>query len=212
MILSYLFSDPLIFFCILVAILIALTVHEYAHGLAALWLGDSTAQDQGRLTLNPLVHIDPIGFVMLLIAGFGWAKPVPYNPYNLRNQKWSEALVALAGPAANLALIALGLLHFQLLAYFPSLISSALPYFLLFLVHINIILLLFNLLPIPPLDGSKVLFSLLPSRYVKVRYFLESQGPIILIILLIADRMLPVSIFATLFSGVLNFVYSFINT
>ncbi len=160
--------DPTIIFFFL-ALIFSIIIHEVSHGYAAEFLGDPTARLQGRLTLNPLPHIDPIG--SLLLPGllvlmqspllFGWAKPVPYNPYNLRNQRWGEAIVAGAGPAVNIALA----LVFALLVRFGL---GELPGSFLSLaavvVYINILLALFNLLPLPPLDGSKLLKSLLPFR------------------------------------------------
>ena len=154
---------------IILALILSIVAHETAHGYMAAWLGDPTARLAGRLTLNPLKHIDLWGSIiipgLLFFSGsgilFGWAKPVPYNPYNLRNQNWGETLVAGAGPATNL-LIAL---VFGLLIRFAGLEMSA-PLFLLAgtIVHINIVLAIFNLIPFPPLDGSKVLVVFLPVR------------------------------------------------
>lgn len=154
---------------VIVALILSIVAHEAAHGYVANWLGDPTARLAGRLTLNPLAHIDLWGSVIipgiLFFSGsgilFGWAKPVPYNPYNLRNQKWGEALVAGAGPATNL-LIALA---FGLALRFVGL-SFSTPFFLLSvsIVHMNIALAFFNLIPFPPLDGSKVFVAFLPMR------------------------------------------------
>ncbi|HEY4479504.1 MAG TPA: site-2 protease family protein, partial [Candidatus Paceibacterota bacterium] len=148
-----------------IILIISVIIHEVAHGYMALWLGDPTAKYEGRLTLNPVKHIDLWGSIIIPIittlAGFtfGWAKPVPYNPYNLRNQRWGDALVAIAGPASNIILASLfGLvirlgMHFSFLsAEFISLASLV--------VLVNIVLALFNLVPIPPLDGSKIFFSI----------------------------------------------------
>jgi len=150
-----------------VVIVLSATFHEYSHGLMAYKLGDSTAKDAGRLTLNPLAHIDLYGtvivplFLLLSPVGIfvGWAKPVPYNPYNLRDQKYGSLKVGIAGPAANL-LIALILGLF--LRFF--ILDSNTPFFALLslIVYINIFLALFNLIPLPPLDGSKVLMDLFP--------------------------------------------------
>ena len=159
-------------------------VHEVAHGYAAYWLGDSTAKYQGRLTLNPIKHIDPFGSVilplLLAISGtsfiIGWAKPVPYNPYNLRNQRWGEAIVAFAGPLSNI-IIALffGLaLRFALASEF--IVNVSLVEITSLIILINLLLAIFNLVPIPPLDGSKILFSFLPAGGGAVRGFLERYG------------------------------------
>lgn len=159
--------DPSIIIIIAVLI-ISIVIHEVSHGYAANWLGDPTARLAGRLTLNPIHHIDPVGSVLLpallVFSGagilFGWAKPVPYNPYNLKNQRWGEAIVAVAGPGVNL-LIAL---IFGLLIRFsaPLGLDSSFLEIAGFVVYINILLALFNMIPIPPLDGSKVLASILP--------------------------------------------------
>jgi Zn-dependent protease len=155
---------------IIIALIMSIILHEMAHGYAANALGDPTARLQGRLSGNPLVHIDPLGsiiipaFLFLTHAGilFGWAKPVPYNPYNLSNQKWGEALVAAAGPATNIAIA----LIFSAIIRSAAVLDLA-PSFVQiawYVVYINILLALFNMLPIPPLDGSKILTAILPMR------------------------------------------------
>lgn len=160
-----------------------LTFHEFAHGWVADRLGDRTARYQGRLTLNPLAHIDPVGFLMLVFFRFGWAKPVPVNPYNLRGDPArGMLLVALAGPAANLlvALIAAILLGTGLAGLIPH---EYWYYLLLLTVQINVVLAVFNLIPVPPLDGSKILAGLLP-RQAQFVYRMETYGTIILLLLL----------------------------
>lgn len=155
-------------------IIVSAIFHEYAHGWMAYRLGDSTAKNAGRLTLNPFVHIDPVGTVvipllLLLTSGifFGWARPVPYNPQNLRDQKYGSLKVGFAGPATNL-LIAFIL---GLLIRFSGLISSAVPVpsiswdFLGLIVYVNIFIGLFNLIPLPPLDGSKIFADLFPRQW-----------------------------------------------
>ena len=144
----------------------SLPIHEAAHGLAAYWMGDTTARDQGRLTLNPLRHLDLWGTVLLLVAGVGWAKPVPVNPARFRNPKTGMALTALAGPASNL-LLALVLLVVYKLAALGGVSSQGAFYLLVALalmVRTNIYLAVFNLLPVPPLDGSRILGLVLPAR------------------------------------------------
>lgn len=171
---------------ILIALILSIVIHEVAHGHMANWLGDPTARLQGRLSGNPLVHIDPLGSVIipaLLYFGnagilFGWAKPVPYNPYNLRNQKWGEALVAAAGPGVNflLALVFVALVRLAPVLTLPeSFVQIA-----FYIVYINILLGFFNLLPIPPLDGSKILVAVLPfsaqQRYRELTLWTERYG------------------------------------
>jgi Zn-dependent protease len=147
------------------AILLALTIHEYAHGWMALKLGDTTARDAGRLTLNPLAHLDILGAVMLLVGPFGWAKPVPVNGYNLKNPKRDLLLVSLAGPASNVIIALLfGYAMRFLPMSFPALANVPhLTNFVTLSIMINLGISFFNLLPIPPLDGSKILLGLLPD-------------------------------------------------
>ncbi|MCD5382217.1 MAG: site-2 protease family protein [Candidatus Pacebacteria bacterium] len=156
---------------IIIALILSIVLHEVAHGYAANWLGDPTARLAGRLTANPIPHIDPLGSVIIPAllffssAGFlfGWAKPVPYNPYNLRNQRWGEAFVAAAGPLVNilLAVIFAGIIRMSdVLNLSASFVELA-----VYVVTINILLACFNLIPIPPLDGSKILLSVLPYTW-----------------------------------------------
>jgi Zn-dependent protease len=143
-------------------IIIGLTVHEYCHALVAHWCGDNTSKDQGRVTLNPLKHIDPYGFIMLLVAGFGWAKPVHFNEQNLRNPKTDVIKIAIAGPLSN-AIVAM-ILSLILTSVSPLLLdsgsnlASVLREIFLYAIYINWGLFIFNLIPLPPLDGSHLLF------------------------------------------------------
>lgn len=172
-----------------VAILIlSVVIHEVSHGFVANILGDGTARHAGRLTLNPIKHLDPVGSVLvpLLTAStggfvFGWAKPVPYNPYNLKDQKWGEAKVAAAGPLANLLIaIVFGvILRFGVGSVG---LSPATLDMLYRIVNINILLAVFNLVPIPPLDGSKVLFSILPYHLRRIQDFMEQYWLIFIVI------------------------------
>jgi len=160
----------------------SVVIHEVAHGYAALMQGDVTAKYAGRLTLNPIKHLDPIGSVILplvlsLIPGgiiFGWAKPVPYNPNNLRNQRWGEVFVAFMGPASNLIIAFV----FSMLIRFADILSlgSAFVQISLYVVLINLFLAIFNLMPIPPLDGSKILFGTFPQKTLKIRTFFDKYG------------------------------------
>jgi Zn-dependent protease len=179
-------------------------IHEYSHGWMADQLGDPTAKYAGRLTLNPLKHIDPIGSILLPLllipTGFlfAYAKPVPYNPYNLKDQKWGPVKVALAGPLSNFLLAFV----FGLVIRFAPVADMA--QFLYIIVYANVVLGVFNLVPIPPLDGSKVLFALLPDNAVQVRGLLEQYGFIILIIFIfsLSHILTPfIEFFVRLFVG-----------
>lgn len=191
-----------------VAILLALTIHEFAHAAASTTLGDATARASGRLTLNPLNHIDPIGFLALLLVGFGWGKPVPFDPRNLppSQRRWGPAAIALAGPCANLlGLVAVGLTisAIERASALPA--NNLLVLTLAFSFQVNLVLLLFNLIPIPPLDGSKLLLSAFDHpRYDDVRAFLETRGPMLLLGLVIADGMLGGAIFGRAFHAALR--------
>ncbi len=199
---------------IIIALILSIVIHEVAHGHAANWLGDPTARLQGRLSANPLVHIDPLGSVIIPAllffsnAGilFGWAKPVPYNPYNLRNQKWGEAIVAAAGPAVNLLL---ALIFAALIRAGDTLgLSTNFIELAWYIVFINVLLALFNLIPFPPLDGSKILLAVLPLRAQRqYRGFLrvaEQYGMFALIAFLF--------IFITFLSGpFFDFIYNMVN-
>ena len=170
---------------ILIVWLLALVIHEVSHGWVAESLGDSTAKDLGRLSLNPLNHLDPIGSVLvplfLFLSGspilIGWAKPVPVNPYNLRDKKYGMLKVALAGPLANF-LVAV---FFALVIRFLPPSALSLIALLQIIMTYNLLLGFFNLLPIPPLDGSQILFSLLPGKFSEIKDSLFKYGPLLLI-------------------------------
>jgi Zn-dependent protease len=196
------------------ALIMSVVIHEVAHGAVAGLLGDPTARLAGRLTLNPLKHLDPIGSVvvpaiMALLPGgliFGWAKPVPYNPFNLRAGQWGPALVAAAGPASNLLLaIFFGLvLRFGLPA---GLISPAASELVILIVFVNLVLMLFNLIPVPPLDGSKILFACLPYRFRFIEEQFSRYSLVLLLVVIFAagGLILPVTTF--LFSLITGFSF-----
>lgn len=172
------------------ALLYAISVHEFAHGFIAYKLGDPTPRYQGRLTLDPRAHIDPMGALMLLLFRFGWAKPVQVNPLYFKNQKQGMALVALAGPLANFISAYGFLLMISILPpLFPPNVSVVLYQFLILNVQLNLGLAAFNFLPIPPLDGSKIVAWLVPSKYQFSWRRLEMYGPLILLILLITGMV-----------------------
>ena len=186
--------DPLIISIFSIIILIfSVVIHEVAHGAAANALGDPTAKLAGRLTLNPLKHLDPVGSVLvplfLILSNigivFGWAKPVPINPYNFRDQKYGEAKVSFAGPAANLLIAIIFGLILRLMAFVSLPLSDAfigLISMLQMIVLINLVLAIFNLMPIPPLDGSHLLFAVLPRFADSLKLFFNQYGLIILFI------------------------------
>ena len=183
-------------------LLFSVVIHEVSHGAVAYALGDPTAKNEGRLTLNPISHLDFFGSIFLPIilymsAGFifGWAKPVPYNPYNLKNQKYGPAMVGIAGPLSNF-LIAL---VFGVLIRFSGVLNlpAAFLQIAFFIAFLNLILAVFNLVPIPPLDGSKVLFAFLPARSIEFQEIFERYGIFLLLIFIFffSGIILPVVTF-----------------
>jgi len=193
---------------LILILLFSIVIHEVSHGAMAYHLGDSTAKYAGRLTLNPLKHLDPVGSIILplflilmskLMGGgiiFGWAKPVPINPYNLKDPKYGQAKVAVAGPGAN---ILIALIFGLIMRFLPtgSLMLENLYMIFGFIVYINILLALFNILPIPPLDGSHILFAFLPSSMENIKIFLRQYGMFILlfIIFFLFQWILPLIFF-----------------
>ena len=186
-------------------ILIGLTVHEYCHALAAYKLGDTTARDQGRLTFNPLKHIDLLGFLFIIIAGFGWAKPVQFNPENLRHPRRDKAIIAAAGPLSNLILAFIFMALIKVwVAFMISATSSNNPEQIVSILYskpiviiliaviqaarINLGLLIFNLVPIPPLDGSHIVFSGLNLGHEIERRIMRIGAPLLFIILIVQNR------------------------
>jgi Zn-dependent protease len=174
---SYLFS--------IISIILAVTIHEAAHAWSADELGDPTARLMGRKTLNPLAHLDPVGSILFIVAGFGWGKPVPVDPFNLKDDK-DEALVSLAGPVSNLLFAGVvGILYH----FIPSM-PMQLALFFYTLALINVSLAVFNLLPIPPLDGSKLYRAILPKGFLPVWEFLDQYGMYILLFMFLSGTSL----------------------
>jgi len=184
-------------------VLLALTFHEYAHAFVANMYVDDTAKQSGRLTLNPLRHLDPLGTIMIFLVHFGWAKPVPVNPHRLKNPKKDMLWISAAGPLANMALALVSGILLRLI--FSSVgipdqhsMTGLLTFMVIMSLQINLALAIFNVLPIAPLDGSKILFGLLPSKHEGKIYFLERYGPFILIGLIIFGQFTGVSILGRL--------------
>ncbi|PJE57617.1 MAG: site-2 protease family protein [Candidatus Portnoybacteria bacterium CG10_big_fil_rev_8_21_14_0_10_38_18] len=181
--------DPIILIIQLAILLMSVVIHEVSHGLMANHLGDPTAKYAGRLTLNPIKHLDLWGsFIIplsLLIIGspilFGYAKPVPYNPYNLKNKKWGPAIVATAGPGSNLIIALIFGLSLRFMAFGNSVYMQNLVQIFAYIVLLNLLLAVFNLVPIPPLDGSKILFALLPYKYQQLSFQMERYGLILVL-------------------------------
>jgi Zn-dependent protease len=176
-------------------IIIGLTVHEYCHALVAHMCGDSTSKDQGRITLNPLKHIDPLGFIMLLAVGFGWAKPVQFDEKNLRNPKYDVIKIALAGPMSNAVIAMILSVIFSILssfipAYTPSMQIASEVF--MYAIYINWGLFIFNLIPLPPLDGSHLLFYQL-RRFPALYDGLYKYGSLLLFGLLIATTLTKIN-------------------
>lgn len=188
-------------------VFIGLSFHEFSHAYAAYLMGDNTAKDAGRLTIDPRSHIDILGFITLLVAGFGWAKPVPINPWNFKKRKAGTIIVSLAGPIMNLflAFIALFIIFsFQIFGWNNEVLLNI----VIGIYYVNISLFVFNLLPIPPLDGSKILASVLPEQLEEKFYAIEKYSYLILIMLMVTKTLNY--ILDPLFSGTTTLLQSLV--
>jgi Zn-dependent protease len=186
-------DEPQVFVAFVIAVIVGITFHEFSHAAVATLQGDQTARTQGRLTLNPISHLDPLGSIALVLAGFGWGRPVPFSPTQLRNRRFGAALVGLAGPAANFLLAIAAVIALRII--YPSAVTAFDVDFsvilLDMLVTLNVVLGVFNLLPIPPLDGSRLLSILLPPSRQNIVYFLDQYGIFLLLgILILAPNLL----------------------
>ncbi len=204
---SLLFSDPISFVLVAVGLVISVTIHEFAHAFVADKLGDPTPRYQGRVTLDPRAHLDPLGTLAILLIGFGWGKAVQFDPYNLKDPKRDAALIALAGPASNILLattlsLAIGILNLQGIA-----ITALLP-----IIFINVMLAIFNLVPVYPLDGSKIAQAILPKEVaLEYELFMNRYGNFVLLALI-----LPLfgsrSAISQLISPIIEFVITLLST
>lgn len=202
MLIANILQNPLLIIAFLIGLLIAITVHEYAHALIALRCGDATAKLMGRLTLNPIAHLDPLGTIFLLLVGFGWGKPVPINTRNFHN-RGDEIKVALAGIVANLLLAAILAIPIRIANLKGiSIDNNQALSFLGIVVDINIVLAAFNILPIPPLDGSHIIEYFMDEE---TKFHFAQYGPFILLTLLIFDRISNFSILYSIMEPIIRF-------
>lgn len=202
-----LLSDPIMFVFWAVGLLIAVTIHEFSHALLADRLGDPTPRVQGRLTLNPIRHLDPIGTLALLLVGFGWGKPVQFDPYNLANPRRDAAIISVAGPISNILLaISLSIVLRLMLAFSP--IPFAAQAVLFPIIYINVILAIFNLIPIHPLDGGKILIGLLPPDVAHSWDRILHQYGIFMLLFLILPIFGQTSLVFSFISPTINFILS----
>jgi Zn-dependent protease len=189
-------DEPQLFVAFVIAVIVGITFHEFSHAAVATLQGDQTARSQGRLTLNPVAHLDPLGSIALLVAGFGWGRPVPITPTHMRNRRLGAVLVGLAGPAANFVIAIASVVALRIVDPTGTTFDVDFSVRLLYtLVAVNVILGVFNLLPIPPLDGSTLLSVVLPPSRQHIVQFLDQYGIFLLLGLLILAPNLLTPIF-----------------
>ena len=193
-------------FGFIIALIIAISVHEFSHALSAYRLGDNTAKNQGRLTLNPKAHLDPMGTIMIVFAGFGWGRPTPVSPWNLRiGEKAGMAVVSVAGPISNLIVALVTGIIFQFYMNSGS-DSIQVARILLTVIQLNLVLAIFNLLPIAPLDGFKIVLGLLPRDAALSFAKTERYGMMILVLVIMGDVFLNIGILGRVISPVISFL------
>ena len=200
----------------ILVLVVAFTIHEFAHAWTATQFGDNTPRNNGRLTLNPLAHLDPMGSIVLLFSGFGWAKPVPVNPFALEmRSRYAFMWVALAGPMSNLLLAIAAAVPIQLglhntignFSIFPG-VFPTLSVIMFEFIYINLVLMVFNLIPLAPLDGEKILYHLLPANWRSPMDIVRSYGPMILIMLIIAGPYIGFNFFGTILGPPVQILFS----
>ncbi len=204
--------DPQIIVLLIPALVFSLSFHEFAHAWMAYRLGDSTAARMGRLTLNPMSHLDPIGSLALLLMGFGWAKPVPVDTRYLKNPRQDMVKVAAAGPISNIILAIIGALVLRLL-FGTDLLSNSVKTFFIIFMQINITLAVFNLLPVSPLDGSQILSPFLEKQFgPDIVWKMQVYGPRVLFIIIIFSMVTDIHIFSFIITPIFNlFILIFFN-
>ncbi|MEK7597320.1 MAG: site-2 protease family protein [Patescibacteria group bacterium] len=208
---SYLFSNPLLFIIYLSSLLVAITIHEFSHAWAADYLGDPTPRLQGRLKLNPLVHIDTMGMVFLLLLGFGWGKPVQFDPYNLKNPRRDAAFISIAGPSSNFILaIVLSLLLKLFIILQLDMLTIIGSFIFVPMIRMNIVLGVFNLLPIHPMDGFKIVEGILPEEKAHEWKGLQRYGMIFLILLIFP--IAGSSMLSNILFPIVDFISNFLIT
>lgn len=204
---SLLSQNPVSFVIVAVFLIAAISVHEFSHAFMADHLGDPTPRLAGRLTLDPRSHLDPLGTLLLFFVGFGWGKPVPFDPFNLKDPKRDSALISFAGPLSNLLMAILASIIIRLTNFLPFLfLSSILTQVLSLFVYFNVMLAVFNLLPVHPLDGFKVVAGLLPKKYYSDWLALEPYGMFFLIMLIFP--FFGRSALSQIISPIINFILS----
>lgn len=202
--LDLLFTNPILFLVWIGVLLVAITVHEFSHAYTADRLGDPTPRAQGRLTLNPLSHLDPLGTLLLIIARFGWGKPVQFDPYNLENPRRDAAIISFAGPLSNIVLATIASIAVRFVLSPTELAFNILIPF----VYLNIVLAVFNLIPVHPLDGGKILVGLLPEENAhKTDQFLSQYGTILLLALIL-PLFAGGSLAQQIISPTVNFIFN----
>ncbi len=201
-ILSFFIENPIAGLILAILLFLAIGIHEAAHAYSAHWLGDSTPKSQGRLTLNPLKHLDPMGSLLIFLVGFGWGKAVEFNPYNLKNPRVDSALIAFAGPLSNILMAILSsiLIFLARQAEVPIVMYTFLVQILYAFISINVTLAVFNLLPVDPLDGFKVVAGILPSFWTIKWYETRKYGFIVILILFITGSI------GTIIQPIVNFL------